>query len=217
MQNRQTANGAVSPSMSYLIPTVVEQTHRGERGWDIFSRLLKDRIIFLGTQVDDMVANTIIAQMLFLESEDPDKDIMLYIKDVYKRQGPVSFAQIRPLLKPSCALSSSCHASSASISGNLSLSEADAYCALVGTSQGQTTRSTAKAQFPSRVVAGNVDASFFYKKLTMRPPEAGVSTALGQAMPPGQPWTDADLSLVRRWIAGGAQNDSGTAAPGGCN
>ncbi|MBP6608940.1 MAG: ATP-dependent Clp protease proteolytic subunit, partial [Deltaproteobacteria bacterium] len=65
--------------MSYLIPTVVEQTHRGERGWDIFSRLLKDRIIFLGTQVDDMVANTIIAQMLFLESEDPDKDIMLYI------------------------------------------------------------------------------------------------------------------------------------------
>jgi len=79
MQNRQTANGAVSPSMSYLIPTVVEQTHRGERGWDIFSRLLKDRIIFLGTQVDDMVANTIIAQMLFLESEDPDKDIMLYI------------------------------------------------------------------------------------------------------------------------------------------
>ena len=79
MQNRQTENGAVSPSMSYLIPTVVEQTHRGERGWDIFSRLLKDRIIFLGTQVDDMVANTIIAQMLFLESEDPDKDIMLYI------------------------------------------------------------------------------------------------------------------------------------------
>ena len=79
MQNRQTANGAVSPSMSYLIPTVVEQTHRGERGWDIFSRLLKDRIIFLGTQVDDMVANTIIAQMLFLESEGPDKDIMLYI------------------------------------------------------------------------------------------------------------------------------------------
>lgn len=132
-------------------------------------------------------------------------------------EGPVSFAQIRPLLKPSCALSSSCHASSASSSGNLSLSEADAYCALVGASQGQTTRSTAKAQFPSRVVAGNVDASFLYKKLTLRAPEAGVSTALGQSMPPGQPWTDADLSLVRRWIAGGAQNDSGTAAPGGCN
>ena len=62
-----------------LIPTVIEQTHRGERGWDIFSRLLKDRIIFLGGGVTDDLANTIIAQMLFLESEDPDKDIMLYI------------------------------------------------------------------------------------------------------------------------------------------
>jgi ATP-dependent Clp protease protease subunit len=62
-----------------VIPTVVEQTHRGERGWDIFSRLLKDRIVFLGTAVDDDVANVIIAQLLFLESEDPDKDIMLYI------------------------------------------------------------------------------------------------------------------------------------------
>ncbi|MCC6993874.1 MAG: ATP-dependent Clp endopeptidase proteolytic subunit ClpP [Deltaproteobacteria bacterium] len=62
-----------------MIPTVIEQTHRGERGWDIFSRLLKDRIVFLGTPVNDDVANIIIAQMLFLESEDPDKDIMLYI------------------------------------------------------------------------------------------------------------------------------------------
>jgi ATP-dependent Clp protease, protease subunit len=62
-----------------IIPTVIEQTHRGERGWDIFSRLLKDRIVFLGTPVDDQIANIIIAQMLFLESEDPDKDIMLYI------------------------------------------------------------------------------------------------------------------------------------------
>jgi len=62
-----------------LIPTVVEQTHRGERGWDIFSRLLKDRIIFLGTPIDDRVANTIIAQLLYLESEDPDKEISLYI------------------------------------------------------------------------------------------------------------------------------------------
>lgn len=62
-----------------LIPTVLEQTHRGERGWDIFSRLLKDRIIFLGTEIDDMVANVVIAQLLFLESEDPEKDIMLYI------------------------------------------------------------------------------------------------------------------------------------------
>ena len=64
---------------SILIPTVIEQTHRGERGWDIFSRLLKDRIIFLGGAVADEMANTVIAQMLFLESEDPDKDIMLYI------------------------------------------------------------------------------------------------------------------------------------------
>ena len=62
-----------------FIPYVVEQTHRGERGWDIFSRLLKDRIIFLGTPVSDDVANTIIAQLLYLESEDPDKEISLYI------------------------------------------------------------------------------------------------------------------------------------------
>jgi ATP-dependent Clp protease protease subunit len=62
-----------------FIPYVVEQTHRGERGWDIFSRLLKDRIIFLGTPVTDDVANSIIAQLLYLESEDPDKEISLYI------------------------------------------------------------------------------------------------------------------------------------------
>src|SRR5512135_1949964 len=64
---------------TFIIPTVIEQTHRGERGWDIFSRLLKDRIIFLGSAINDDVANTIIAQMLFLESEDPDKDVMLYV------------------------------------------------------------------------------------------------------------------------------------------
>jgi len=62
-----------------LIPTVVEQTHRGERGWDIFSRLLKDRIIFLGAPVDDQKTNIIIAELLYLESEDPDKEISLYI------------------------------------------------------------------------------------------------------------------------------------------
>jgi ATP-dependent Clp protease, protease subunit len=67
------------PANSVIIPTVIEQTHRGERGWDIFSRLLKDRIIILGTEVDDDVANIVIAQLLFLESEDPDKDVMLYI------------------------------------------------------------------------------------------------------------------------------------------
>jgi ATP-dependent Clp protease protease subunit len=62
-----------------LIPTVVEQTHRGERGWDIYSRLLKDRIVFLGTAINDPVANVVVAQLLFLESEDPDKEIAIYI------------------------------------------------------------------------------------------------------------------------------------------
>lgn len=64
--------------MSY-IPMVVEQTNRGERAYDIYSRLLKDRIIFLGTPINDVVANTVIAQMLFLTAEDPDKEISLYI------------------------------------------------------------------------------------------------------------------------------------------
>ncbi len=64
--------------MTY-IPFVIEQTGRGERSYDIYSRLLKERIIFLGTEVNDMVANLIIAQLLFLESEDPEKDIFLYI------------------------------------------------------------------------------------------------------------------------------------------
>jgi ATP-dependent Clp protease protease subunit len=65
--------------MSYLVPTVVEQTPRGERAFDIYSRLLKDRIVFLGTPIDDGVANIIMAQLLHLEGEDPDKDINLYI------------------------------------------------------------------------------------------------------------------------------------------
>ncbi|MGK0359618.1 MAG: ATP-dependent Clp protease protease subunit [Bradymonadia bacterium] len=62
-----------------LIPNVVEQTHRGERGWDIFSRLLKDRIIFLGTPINDHIANVVTAQLLYLESEDPEKEIAIYI------------------------------------------------------------------------------------------------------------------------------------------
>jgi len=62
-----------------LIPMVIEQTSRGERAYDIYSRLLKDRIIFLGTAIDDIVANTVIAQLLFLEADEPDKDIYLYI------------------------------------------------------------------------------------------------------------------------------------------
>lgn len=65
--------------MSYYVPYVIEQTGRGERSYDIYSRLLKDRIIFLGTQVESGMANSIVAQMLFLEADDPDKDIYLYI------------------------------------------------------------------------------------------------------------------------------------------
>jgi ATP-dependent Clp protease protease subunit len=64
---------------AYLVPSVVESTNRGERSFDLYSRLLRERIIFLGTPVDDVVANLICAQMLFLESEDPDKDVHLYI------------------------------------------------------------------------------------------------------------------------------------------
>src|SRR5437868_543048 len=77
------AVGAQAPSLEVKnfipYPTVVETTHRGERNWDIFSRLLKDRIVFLGTEVNDDVANIVIAQLLYLESEDPDKEIMVYI------------------------------------------------------------------------------------------------------------------------------------------
>src|SRR6478735_7288098 len=66
--------------MPYMpVPYVIEQTHRGERSYDIYSRLLKDRIVMLGTEIDDDVANVIVAQLLFLESEDPEKDISLYI------------------------------------------------------------------------------------------------------------------------------------------
>jgi len=66
-------------STSQLVPMVVEQTNRGERAYDIYSRLLKDGIIFIGSGIDDNLANLVIAQMLFLEAEDPDRDIMLYI------------------------------------------------------------------------------------------------------------------------------------------
>ena len=62
-----------------LVPTVIEQTSRGERAFDIYSRLLKERVVFLGTPIDDGVANLLIAQLLFLEAEDPDKDIALYV------------------------------------------------------------------------------------------------------------------------------------------
>src|SRR5688500_20171511 len=66
-------------SHAQLVPMVVEQTNRGERAYDIFSRLLKDNIIFIGTPIDDTVASLVIAQLLFLEAEDPERDILLYI------------------------------------------------------------------------------------------------------------------------------------------
>jgi ATP-dependent Clp protease, protease subunit len=69
----------IEPVRNYLVPVVVEQTSRGERSFDIYSRLLKDRIVFLGTAIDDAAGNLIMAQLLHLESEDPDKDINLYI------------------------------------------------------------------------------------------------------------------------------------------
>lgn len=69
----------MTDSRMQLIPMVVEQTNRGERAYDIFSRLLKDNIVFVGTPIDDAIANLVIAQMLFLEAEDPDRDILLYI------------------------------------------------------------------------------------------------------------------------------------------
>ncbi len=67
------------PNMNYYVPMVVESSNRGERAYDIYSRLLKERIVFVGGSIDDSVANVVVAQLLFLESEDPDKDIFLYI------------------------------------------------------------------------------------------------------------------------------------------
>ncbi|SJL82842.1 ATP-dependent Clp endopeptidase proteolytic subunit ClpP [Vibrio palustris] len=77
MSNQE--NNAMSPIIDALVPMVVEQTSRGERSYDIFSRLLKERVIFLTGQVEDQMANLVVAQLLFLESENPDKDIFLYI------------------------------------------------------------------------------------------------------------------------------------------
>jgi len=79
-RNRGEAASLIERMQDFIpYPQVVETTHRGERAWDIFSRLLKDRIVFLGTEINDDVANLIVAQLLFLESDDPDKDIQLYI------------------------------------------------------------------------------------------------------------------------------------------
>ncbi len=79
IETRTQAMEFLEREKSYIHPTVTEVTHRGEREWNIFSRLLKDRIVFIGTEIDDFVANAVIAQFLFLESEDPDKDIQVYI------------------------------------------------------------------------------------------------------------------------------------------
>jgi ATP-dependent Clp protease protease subunit len=73
------AGGEAALEHAHLVPMVVEQTNRGERAYDIYSRLLKDRIVFLGTPIDDAISNLLIAQLLFLEAEDPDQDIYLYI------------------------------------------------------------------------------------------------------------------------------------------
>jgi ATP-dependent Clp protease protease subunit len=69
----------MEPARDYLVPMVIETTNRGERAFDIYSRLLKDRIIFIGTPIDDQIANLVMAQLLFLEGEDPEKDINIYI------------------------------------------------------------------------------------------------------------------------------------------
>src|SRR5688572_31928829 len=82
---------AMAPYAGTLVPMVVEQTARGERAYDIYSRLLKDNIVFIGTAIDDMVANLIIAQLLFLEAEDPEKDIHVYINS----PGGVTTAKMR--------------------------------------------------------------------------------------------------------------------------
>jgi ATP-dependent Clp protease protease subunit len=78
-ETRTEAMRTLESTKNIILPSVVESTHRGERTWSIFDRLLKDRIVFLGDEINDLVANIIIAQFLFLESEDPDKEIMLYI------------------------------------------------------------------------------------------------------------------------------------------
>ena len=79
IETRAQAMQFLEREQNYILPTVTEVTHRGEREYHIFSRLLKDRIVFLGTEIDDYVANGTIAQLLFLESEDPEKDVQLYV------------------------------------------------------------------------------------------------------------------------------------------
>jgi ATP-dependent Clp protease protease subunit len=100
--------------MSYLVPTVVEQTPRGERAFDIYSRLLKERIIFLGTPIDDTVANLIMAQLLHLEGEDPEKDIALYINSPGgATTGLMAIYDTMQFIKPDVATYCMGHAASA--------------------------------------------------------------------------------------------------------
>src|SRR5262249_23923784 len=96
------------------VPMVVEETQRGERGWDVYSRLLKDRIVFLGGELDDDVANVIIAQLLFLDAEDPGKDIMMYINSPggLVTSGLAIYDTIQLL---HCALAPSCMGQAASM------------------------------------------------------------------------------------------------------
>ena len=81
-------------AQNYLVPTVVEQTNRGERAYDLYSRLLKENIIFLGTPIDDTIANLVCAQMIHLESENPDRDINIYINSPFLV--PVSLRMMSP-------------------------------------------------------------------------------------------------------------------------
>ena len=100
--------------MSYLVPTVVEQTPRGERAFDIYSRLLKERIIFLGTPIDDTVANLIMAQLLHLEGEDPEKEIALYINSPGgATTGLMAIYDTMQFIKPDVATYCMGHAASA--------------------------------------------------------------------------------------------------------
>ncbi len=131
--------------------------------------------------------------------------------------GPVTFTELKPLIRTSCALSSSCHGSFSANTGNLFLIDSEAYCQLVGPTQGATYRQTAKAQFPHRVVAKDKVNSFLYQKLILPMSESGPTKPLGAVMPLYQPLDSVNIELFARWIDGGAQNDSGTPAPANCN
>jgi hypothetical protein len=128
---------------------------------------------------------------------------------------PATFAQVQAVISTSC-LFSACHAMASTSSGNLSLADADAYCSLVGATQGATYLSTAKGQYPHRVVPGDKASSFLYQKLTLPAASSGAGKPLGTVMPFNQPLDAATISVFASWIDGGAHNKSGAAAPAGC-